>query len=127
MTSTPTRRLVPVETLERLQDAVWQALDDMGPDGHCVCGQTKHELQCAYLGEPFSENEVGKYVGREIHVNENEEALHELAASPASGKVTEAEVQKAFIRFHDAQHTDGLGEYAAFRAALAPLGLEVEG
>jgi len=49
-----------------------------------------------------------------------------LAASPNAGKVTEAELEKAFTKFHDAQHIDGLSEAEAFRAALSAIGLEVE-
>ena len=33
---------------ERLREAVWQALDDMGRDGKSVCGATKTQLIEAY-------------------------------------------------------------------------------
>ena len=38
--------------VEALAAAVWQALDDMGADGHCVCEATKALLR--YHFEPFN-------------------------------------------------------------------------
>lgn len=40
------------EQVAVLAMAVWQALDDMGPDGTCVCQATKAMLRVAY--EPFN-------------------------------------------------------------------------
>lgn len=33
---------------ERLLDALWQLLDDMGPDGLCVCQAAKEQAMEAY-------------------------------------------------------------------------------
>ena len=34
---------------DALRDAVWQALDDMGPTGQCVCLAAKQQLIDAYI------------------------------------------------------------------------------
>lgn len=43
--------MATLEQIDALVEAMWQLLDDMGPDGQCVCLQAKAMARVAF--EPF--------------------------------------------------------------------------
>jgi hypothetical protein len=45
-----------LEQVESLEEAMWQLLDDMGADGHCVCPFAKARARIAF--EPFVGDEL---------------------------------------------------------------------
>lgn len=44
------------DEIKALADAMWQILDDMGPNGACVCLAAKAQARIAY--EPFNDHEA---------------------------------------------------------------------
>ena len=47
------------KAIEKLADAVWQALDDMGKEGQSCCLASKALLRAAY--EPFLQDRLKSY------------------------------------------------------------------
>lgn len=101
--------------VEELESAAWQVLDDMGADGLSVCAATKHFLQCKYLGKPYRESEIGKFSGREIHIDndflnekEPEHVLYETgdADAPNAIKDRNGDVVLALCRNCDKSEID---------------------
>jgi hypothetical protein len=67
------------EQAQRLSDAMWQLLDDMGEIGLCMCGHAKAQVRIAY--EPFrlaETEELGEEVPCDMPLAEAEAIVEDV-------------------------------------------------
>lgn len=61
------------------------------------------EWRCKYLGKPYRESKIGKFSGREIHVDNDDNAIHEVHAS-----LNEKEPEHVLYETGDADAPDAI-------------------